>query len=183
MRLENTDNYPCRCYLAAESQFMRELVRSGRIANPDDDCCLVPGQMPEQGQRFSKRASIALPAVGVETTVLDVFVPIGYDGRIETVVNLCNSTTFIDSTGWLTWRIKQGRRYIADYGEIIDQLGDLRTPYALEGAGIALVSGQHLLYTVTLSLAGQGAIDPAAKITCALNGWWTPRRRRNEVKQ
>lgn len=132
--------------------------------------------MPPGGQRRQPIGKIALPAVeGVETDVLVFDVPIGFDAVFVTLVCMFTGTGFVDSSGDIVYRIKQGRRYVPDYGAVEEQLGDLSTPYAMEGAGIRAISGQRITITATLGTGALGRLS-ANNIVGALNGWIYPRR-------
>lgn len=133
-------------------------------------------KMPEQGKRFSKPGSVALPPPnGNDTLILQWRVPLGYDGCIASVVfNTDNVTGFVQGSGDLTWRLALNRRFVRDYGNVQFYIGSLQTPYNINSGQIILQSNQLVQIYVNRSVASAGNID-GGRVIGATFGWFWPR--------
>jgi len=147
-------------------------------------CCLASysGQdppwviMPPGGRVFKKVGSVGVMTTtpATETAVVSFQVPPGHNGVIVSHFNLVQAVSQLqEASGDLTWRIKQNRRYIPDYGNITTTLGSLQAPNMLYRGGFKLLPQQTITYTVTLSLAAQANLG-AGNIICGLMGWFYP---------
>ncbi len=131
--------------------------------------------MPAQGRRFQVTNTIALPIINTNTTVLQMLVPVGWDGVINGIVNRIVGAGFIEGSGDVLWRIQSSRVYLRDYGQVTTSLGDLTNPCTLYGGGQRIYSGQIITYLVNLTAAGAAHIDPNSLVLCSLSGWTYPR--------
>jgi hypothetical protein len=132
--------------------------------------------MPPGGQRFQKMGNVSIMSTteNVETTVVEYRVPTGHNGVIVSHLNMVQATNQLEeASGTLTWRIKQNRRYIPDYGEITTTLGSLQSPNYLYRGGFRLEPQQIIRYTVTLATGAQAALGQG-RIICGLYGWYYP---------
>lgn len=129
------------------------------------------GLLGAQAKAFDKTSVIATPVVNVETTVLTLDVPIGYDGIIERLANCYIGGSNPDVTQSLVWRIRIDQILVPNYNAITTQFGSPAQPRPT--SGIFIGGQQHITYTVT-------NIDPALPaagtfIFCCLAGHWWPR--------
>lgn len=130
--------------------------------------------MPPQGIRLQQVTGISLPGVeGVETPVVSLTMPIGYDGVITLHLQLYTGTGFVEFSGDLHWRIRINQWYVKDYGNMETTLGSLQTPIPLNRGGIRLKALQKVVYSVTL---GAGALGNLAggRMIAGLFGWRYP---------
>lgn len=134
--------------------------------------------MPPEAKRYQRSDNIPFSdiVVDTDTVVLEMVVPTGWDGVISTVVNIFSPTGIVEGSGDVQWSIAADKSYLRDYGAIHVQLGDLSTPYAIEGGWIRVYSEQTIYYRVQVNAAGMAALDPDGRFICALSGWWWPRR-------
>jgi len=132
--------------------------------------------MPPGGKRFQNIGNVDILTMteGVETTVVQFRVPDGWEGVITGHFNLCATLNqLVEASGDVTWRIKNNRRYIEDYGDITTTLGSLASPTILYRGGFRLVSHQTIKYTATLGVGGQAALG-SGRIIVGLQGWFYP---------
>lgn len=132
-------------------------------------------KQPDQGKRFSRIGSIALPPFdGLDHQVLNFLVPLGFDGVIVSTVNIYTGMGFAEGSGDLTWRIQINERYVKDYGAITTSIGSLQTPYNINSGAIRLQSRQLVQCIVSASVAAAGNLN-GGRIICGLFGWTYPR--------
>ncbi len=133
-------------------------------------------RMPQQGKRFSKIGSIALPAANGTDTLIESFkVPYGYDGCIVSVVFSTDGTIgFQQGSGDLTWRLQLNQRWVRDYGAVTTYIGSLITPFNVNSGQIILQSGQLVQVFVNRSVASSGTIS-GGRVVSGIFGWFWPR--------
>jgi hypothetical protein len=132
-------------------------------------------EMPPEGERLQKLASIPIPANdGLDHVVLDITMPIGWDGVATNVMLTSTDAGFIEGSSDLTWRMQVGARWIPDFGQVIFSLNNLRYPMSLVGGYIRLLSLQRIRIFVNVSPFS--SVDPASRINAAILGWQYPKR-------
>jgi len=137
--------------------------------------CLHPWLiMPCEGRMFQPVKNIQLPVVlDVDTPVLTLKVPYGYDGVLTHVFNVFTGTPFDEGTGDLIWRVQVGNRFARDLGEIVTTRGSLNNGFQIPGSGIILRSDQLVTYLVNVTSALVG--PPGARVICGMAGWFWPK--------
>jgi len=147
--------------------------------------------MPSEGRRFRPITSTALTAFqvpgpgfnGVDTVVLQMRVPIGYDGVISDVVmNYLGGAGFDEGSGEITWRLAAdylpvgglatGGRYLRDMGAVITSLGSLTQPSPVPRGGLRIYSDD--LVTMYCNVATTASIA-GGNIVVSVSGWFWPR--------
>ena len=163
--------------LRREADLFREIEVRGGL---EQICC--PGRtpyedppwlvQPPQGRQFSEVNTIALPAPdGLEYLVTQFKVPTGYDGVITSVVNLYTAAGFVEGSGDLTWRVRIGRRWARNFGNVTTTMGSLTSPCPLFRGGWRVSTNQTIQYFVNHSpLSGLAG----GRIVCAFFGWFYP---------
>lgn len=147
-------------------------------------------EQPDGGRTFSPVEVLDVNSFveGVETTVLTVEVPFGYDGVINYVVatvlpSAGAPSNFSDGSGQITWRltanglatssITAASRHLRDWGNVIVSRGSMTDPSPIPNGGLRIYSRNLIQMTVELS-AGSG-LNPQANILCSVQGWVYPR--------
>ena len=147
--------------------------------------------MPSEGRRFRPITSTPLTSFqvpgpgfnGTDTVVLQMRVPLGYDGVISDVVmNYLGGSGFDEGSAEITWRLaadylpvgglQTGGRYLRDMGNVQVSLGSLTQPSPVPRGGLRIYSND--LVTILC------AINPAAtvangNIIVSISGWTWPR--------
>lgn len=131
---------------------------------------------PADAQSFDETNVIPVPVgIGVETDVLVLPVPTGWDGVILGISNvyLGPVETLNYAIPSLTWRIRVDQRQVNGYNSISTQFGTTEFPRPI--SPILVNSGQKLRYTVTNN-------DPALPavgnfIYCQFGGRFWPHRK------
>lgn len=163
--------------LHREADVFRDLEHAGglqQICCPaktpyDDPPWLV---QPPQGRQYSEVNSIALPAAdGLDYLVATFKVPTGYNGVVTSVVNLYTGLGFVEGSGDLTWRVRLGRRWARNFGNIQTTMGSLTSPCPLFRGGWRTTTNQVLEYYVNHSVASALA---GGRIVCGFFGWHYP---------
>lgn len=139
--------------------------------------------MPKEGRAFRPVGTLAVSAIpftGVDTPVLDVIVPVGYDGVITEVVCEISAPTppgsgFLEGSGDVVWRLSADGRYLRDYGNITVTSGSLRVPSAVLRKGVRVYERNRLIFTVAIAPAATGVLNPAGMVICSISGWYWPR--------
>jgi hypothetical protein len=169
-----------RCLLA-ELEMWRRIVMAGGVERVAQGRGQIVYErepwlhMPAQGKRFQKLGSLVRPLDdGADYLVNSFLVPTGYDGVIITMTGVFTGVGFVESSGDLTWRLRIGRRYAKDYGNVQISLGDLRTPYAIHGGGIRIYSNQLVRQYINVAIGAGAWLDPKGRIICACTGWFYP---------
>jgi hypothetical protein len=139
--------------------------------------------MPSEGRRFKPIGILPVPAppfTGLDTPVLTVRVPLGYDGVITDLVceilpGPSGSTGFIEGSGDLTWRLSSNGRFLRDEGNILTTLGSLVTPTPVPRGGLRVWSDDLLVFSVAFAVGADARIAADANVVCSITGWWYPR--------
>lgn len=139
--------------------------------------------MPSEGRRFKPISTLAVtaaPFTGLDTTVLSVTVPVGYDGVITDFVcgidpGTSGGTGFVEGSGDLVWRLKANGRHLRDLGNIQTSLGSLTAPNPVPRGGIRVWSQDLLVFSVSFAVGADVRISPDARIVCSITGWYYPR--------
>lgn len=127
---------------------------------------------PPQGRQFSEINSIALPAAdGLDYLVASFRVPTGYEGVITSVVNLYTGAGFVEGSGDLTWRVRLGRRWARNFGQVLTTMGSLTSPCPLFRGGWRTSTNQVVEYYVNHSVLSGLA---GGRIVCGFFGWHYP---------
>jgi hypothetical protein len=86
--------------------------------------------MPAGAYSFSQSnaAAVALPAIGVEVTVVTFQVPQGMNGVIQKIANQYIGGGWTEGTGDLVWRIEADGVSIRNYNNILGTLGTSAAP-------------------------------------------------------
>lgn len=121
---------------------------------------------------FDQPGIIPTPAAnGVETDVINIQVPLGYDGVIKKLSNQYTGGGFVEGNGDLTWRVYRNSLAVRNYDNIQVQLGTMQNPRDI--AGIRVFSGQVIRVTVTHAV-GSGLAVAGTNIICFISGWFYP---------
>jgi hypothetical protein len=173
--------------LAGEAEFWGELTSAGLQA-----VCCPKGrrpytkkpwvQMPAEGRRFKPVGILPVadvtPFTGLDVPVLELRVPVGYDGVITDLV--CEvvapgATGFVEGSGDVVWRLSANGRFLRDLGDIRVTLGSLVTPSPTPRGALRVFTQNLVSFTVALAPGAEARIDPNAKIVCSVTGWFWPR--------
>lgn len=131
---------------------------------------------PPDAQSFDETNVIPVPtAIGIETDVLVLLVPAGWDGAILGISNVYLGP--VESLNYaipsLVWRIRVDQRQINGYNKITTQFGTTEFPRPI--SPILVNSGQTLRYTVTNN---DGALPAVGNfIYCQFGGRFWPHRK------
>ena len=145
--------------------------------------------MPPEGRRFRPITSTPLTSFqtagvfnGLDVVVLQMRVPLGYDGVISDVVLNFTGSGFDEGSGEITWRIaadylpigglQVGGRYLRDMGNVITSLGSLTQPSPVPRGGLRVYSWD--LVTVYCNIASTATVANGV-ILASLAGWTWPR--------
>lgn len=153
---------------------------NGAGGQPNPNCCpSAPWvEMPEDGVPFDETRFIDTPAVAApETVIFTTQVPDGYRGVIKLYHNHFEGGGFVEGSGNLIWRIRQGPPGVA--GRAVRNLGDIRTTRGsiqwqrvLPG-GVIVEPREFMTYTITHS-AGSPIVPGGTRIFATLSGWFWP---------
>lgn len=137
-------------------------------------------EQPDGGRAFSPQSIQPVSAIteGVETTLLSVETPFGYDGVINYVVAgiLAPSggvTGFSEGSGQITWRLKANQRHLRDWGNVLTSRGSLLDPSPIPNGGLRVYSRNLIELTVTLEVAS--GLTGQANLVAMIMGWFYPR--------
>ena len=145
--------------------------------------------MPSEGRRFRPIESAPLtdfgapgPFTAVDVVVLQMKVPIGYDGVISDVVCGFSGAGFVEGSGDITWRLaadylpvgglQTGGRYLRDMGNIQTSLGSLTQPSPVPRGGLRIYSGDEVTFYCNIAVA---AVVANGNILTSIGGWVYPR--------
>ena len=123
-----------------------------------------PGSIP-----FDEQGTISIPAAnpGVDTVVLAIRVPGGFDGVIKWISNNLPGVAGF-SPGNLIWRIQINNRPVRNFGNILNEKGTIAQ--GREVSPIRVFSGDLITYTIQ-------QVPPAAltgQTVCSLTGYFFP---------
>ena len=145
--------------------------------------------MPPEGRRF-RPISVApltqFQTLGVfnatDTVVLQMRVPLGYDGVISDVVCQFTGQGFNEGSGDIVWRLAAdylplgagltGGRYLRDMGNLLVSLGSLTQPSPVPRGGLRIYSWDLVTFFANISAAATAA---NGNIICSVAGWTWPR--------
>lgn len=143
--------------------------------------------IPPDGKSFDQVGVIGTPASGsgipgvpgVETVVVSLLCPLGYDGIVLGISNNFIGASFNPGLPSLTWRIRNGvaitnSQFVDGYNNIVVEYGTTNQPR--DTSGIFVSSGQTLLYTVTNNDPGI-PIAPVSQVACCFRGFFWPSQR------
>lgn len=137
-------------------------------------------EQPDGGRAFSPMSVTQVGGVteGVETTLLSVEVPFGYDGVINYVVaNILPTagagTNFSEGGGQIIWKLKANQRHLRDWGFVLTSRGSLTDPSPIPNGGLRVYSRNLIEMTVLIEAAS--GLLPQAQLVCMIMGWFYPR--------
>jgi len=125
-----------------------------------------PGSVP-----FDEQGTIPIPLPtlqGVDTPVVTMVVPQGYDGVIKWISNNVNSQNPPFVSGEMIWKILVNKRPVRNFGNILQEKGTVYQ--GREISPIRVFSGDVVTYTA------QQVIGSAltGETTCSLTGYYYP---------
>jgi hypothetical protein len=129
---------------------------------------------------FTPFGSVLLPATSAgDVTVFTERVPLGYDGVILGQMQGYSApllpSPYVSGSGDIVWRVAVDGRYVRDCGNMIVELGSIRTMSSVVG-GLQLRSGNVISYIVYVPNI-TGALTPGiGDIVCGLFGYFYPRK-------
>lgn len=148
--------------------------------------------IPPNGKSFDPVGVIGMPASGggagyspgVETAVLTLVCPKGYNGIVYRISNNFLGPNFNPQLPSITWRIRNGAsisnsKFVDNYQSIVVEFGTTNQPRPI--SGIFISSGQTLIYTVTNNDATL-PISPDSQVVCCFSGFFWPQQRANDPK-
>ena len=106
---------------------------------------------------------------GVDTTVLQMIVPQGYDGVIKWISNNVLMQTPLFVSGDLIWKININNRPVRNFGNIRQEKGTIFQ--GREISPIRIFSGNVVTYTVQLT---PGSSLSGGETVCSLTGYYFP---------
>lgn len=145
--------------------------------------------MPAEGRRFRPITSTPLtsfgapgPFTGLDVVILQMRVPMGYNGVISDVVFGFTGSGFDEGSGEITWRlaaeylpvggVATGGRYLRDMGNVTTSLGSLTQPSPVPRGGLRVWS--YDLVTIYCSIAATATVN-SGNILASIGGWVWPR--------
>lgn len=136
--------------------------------------------MPNSGREFSPQTQTPISTITelVETTILSMEVPFGYDGVIDFVVaNILppagGATGFGEGGGQITWKLKANQRHLRDWGNVLTSRGSLLNPAPIPLRGLRIYSRN--LVELTATLTSPSGLTPTANLIAQVMGWFYPR--------
>jgi hypothetical protein len=145
--------------------------------------------MPSEGRRFRPITSTPLTSFqtagvfnGLDVVVLQMPVPVGYDGVISDIVLNFGGSGFVEGSGDITWRVaadylpvgglQTGGRYLRDMGNVTTSIGSLTQPSPVPRGGLRVYSKD--LVTIFCAIAPAATVANG-NIIASLGGWNWPR--------
>ena len=147
--------------------------------------------MPSEGRRFRPITTPGIPLTsfqtagvfnGLDVVILQMPVPLGYDGVISDVVMSFTGQGFDEGSGEITWRLaatylpvgglQTGGRYLRDMGNVTSSIGSLTQPSPVPRGGLRVYSGD--LVTMLCSIASTATVSNGV-IVGSIAGWVWPR--------
>ncbi|HLW53249.1 MAG TPA: hypothetical protein VKW06_10440 [Candidatus Angelobacter sp.] len=123
---------------------------------------------------FDPTAYIALPAIGVTSTVVSFVVPEGYHGVIRRMGNVFVGSGWTEGSGSLVWQLLANGAVIRNYDNVVSSLGAVNNPAYLGGGGGILVYEQQL---VILQVNNVSLVVGGSSAGGRLSGWFFPKWR------
>lgn len=151
-------------------------------------CCRVPELgapvynqppwivQPSQGEKIEEMFS--MPTADFTPDLLTVIgefrVPVGWAGIINRFVTNTDASGFVDFSGSIFWRLKVGRRYARNLGNVTNTFGSYHAAFSVPGSdNIRLVSGQTVQ---VMALVPTGSPIDGGTISGGVFGWIYPQR-------
>jgi len=121
---------------------------------------------------YDNTGDIALPAIGVESTVLTFTVPRGHNGVIKEIANAFIGGGFTDGSGGIVWRVLQNNQAMRGKEQIIASLGSVAQPSRIGGGGFLRILENDIITMTVLNVS----IVPGGQIIAGrLSGWFYPK--------
>lgn len=178
--------------LEAEYRWWERFMTAGGLCNQTQRKYNSPPwvSMPSEGRRFRPIESAPLTdfqTLGVfnatDVVVLQMRVPLGYDGVISDVVCGFSGSGFVEGSGDIVWRLAAdylplgggdftGGRYLRDMGNVTTSLGSLIQPSPVPRGGLRILSND--LVTVYCAISAAATVANG-NIIVSLGGWHYPR--------
>jgi hypothetical protein len=125
---------------------------------------------PQNFLSFDEPGVVPLPAApSVDTTIVSLLVPDGYDGVIRGMSINFEGGGFVQGSGTIVWRVLADGQAIRNYSNIITERGSAQQPRPVSG-GIRIYSSQ--LITVTVNHVSDNTL--AGDVAASLTGWFYP---------
>jgi hypothetical protein len=127
-------------------------------------------EAPQNFQPFDEFGNVALPAApSVDTTILSMLVPDGYDGVIKNYSLNFGGGGFVQGSGTIVWRVLVDGQALRNFTVITSEKGSAQSPRAISG-GIRLFSGQ----LVTAVVNHVSDITLTGDVSASFGGWFYP---------
>jgi hypothetical protein len=107
--------------------------------------------------------------------VVDLVVPLGYDGVIRGNAHWYSGPGFVDGSGDILWRLQVGRVYARHLGNMAVTLGRPQQTHPIRD-GIWLRTLEPVRYIVNVPNLSGGILIGASRIVCVIEGWFLPRK-------
>ena len=143
--------------------------------------------IPPDGKAFDQVGVIntpvsgggAPPSPGIETEVVRITCPLGYQGIVLGISNNFLGANFNPGLPSLTWRIRNGvsltnSQFVDGYSSIPVEFGTTEFPRVT--SGIFIDTGQTLIYTVTNNDPAI-PVDNTTQVACCFRGFFWPVQR------
>ena len=121
---------------------------------------------------FDPTAYIALPAIGVTSTVLSIQVDDGYIAVLRVMANVFVGAGWTEGSGALIWQLIDNDGVIRNYDNIVSSLGSVNNPQPLGGGAGILVQEGHV---VKLNVNNVSLAVGGAQVGARLGGWFFPK--------
>jgi len=111
---------------------------------------------PATGLPFNPSTYVTIPSFGAQATILDFFVPNGYQGVINQMGNNFVGGGFVDGSGNLVWQLLVDGQPYPNFENIIASLGNPSTPSVI--GAVQLKERQHvqlIVKNISVVVAGQ----------------------------
>lgn len=128
--------------------------------------------MPIQGRIVTAVSSVVMGALvpNVASVVVSYQVPPGFDFALTQISNQFTGVGFAEGSGDIIWRLKINRRYVRNFGTILNTYGSTEMPWPINRAAITARENNIVQYLVQVpALLGVGD-----RVICGLYGWIYP---------
>jgi len=139
--------------------------RTIEVAAPGAPPISVPPwiDLPPGGQPYTKMntASVVIPAIASEVSVVNFMVPAGRHGVIHKISNVLIGGGWTEGTGDLVWRLEVDGLPVPGFNSVIASLGSLSNPADFGKDPIRIREGQFInlvLRNVAVAASGQQLI-------------------------
>lgn len=131
--------------------------------------------MPSSGQEFRHTGSVVIPAQGTSGVVVQLKVPVGYNGILTALANVYIGGGFTDFGGLITWQLyldyQTGGGIVApNFQNITASLGSASAPAKLHGIPIK----ENQLVTLLVKNSNPGVVPAGQTIGGLLGGYYYP---------